>query len=126
VGAFRCRAGPAGSAADSRDDGSSSLLRCAFFLPLAYTAPLDGHKSHRYGNESFISEAFAHYLAHILLLSRRCDAYAAGPYDGEWTGWATSTGGGCKPAIDLAAIGPGTSVLGAQRRTSATRDFLRI
>jgi hypothetical protein len=33
-----------------------------------------------------------------LLLSQFGNAYAAGAYDGEWTGSATSTGGRCKPA----------------------------
>ena len=38
-------------------------------------------------------------VAHMLLLSQLGDGYAAGPYDGVWTGSATPTGGGCKPAI---------------------------
>jgi hypothetical protein len=37
-------------------------------------------------------------IAHMLFLSQFSDAYAGGPYDGEWTGSATSTGGRCKPA----------------------------
>jgi hypothetical protein len=38
-------------------------------------------------------------VAHLLFLWQSSDAYAAGPYDGDWTGSATSTGGRCKPAI---------------------------
>jgi hypothetical protein len=38
-------------------------------------------------------------VAHMPFLSQFSDAYAAGPYDGEWTGSATSTGGRCKSAI---------------------------
>jgi hypothetical protein len=38
-------------------------------------------------------------VAHFLFLWQSSDAYAAGPYDGDWTGSATSTGGRCKPAI---------------------------
>jgi hypothetical protein len=37
-------------------------------------------------------------VAHLLLLSGFSDAYAADPYDGNWTGSAASTGGRCKPA----------------------------
>ena len=37
--------------------------------------------------------------AHSLFSLQLGDAYAGGPYDGEWTGSATSTGGRCKPAI---------------------------
>jgi hypothetical protein len=38
-------------------------------------------------------------IAHMLLLSQLRDTYAAGQYDGEWTGPATSsTGGRCRPA----------------------------
>ena len=37
--------------------------------------------------------------AHMLFLSQLGDGYAAGPYDGVWTGSATSTGRGCRPAI---------------------------
>jgi hypothetical protein len=38
-------------------------------------------------------------VAHFLFLWQSSDAYAAGPYDGDWTGSATSIGGRCKPAI---------------------------
>ena len=37
--------------------------------------------------------------AFLLLLSQFNNAHAAGPYDGEWTGTATSTGERCKPAF---------------------------
>ena len=37
-------------------------------------------------------------VAHLLLSSGFSDAYAADPYDGNWTGSATSTGGRCRPA----------------------------
>ena len=36
--------------------------------------------------------------AHSLFSLQLGDAYAAGPYDGEWIGSATSAGGRCKPA----------------------------
>ena len=36
--------------------------------------------------------------AFLLLLSQFNNAHAAGPYDGEWTGTATSTGARCKQA----------------------------
>jgi hypothetical protein len=35
---------------------------------------------------------------HVLLSLQLGDACAAGPFDGEWTGSATSTVGRCKPA----------------------------
>jgi hypothetical protein len=35
----------------------------------------------------------------LLFLLQFGDAYADGPYDGEWTGSATSTGRQCKPAM---------------------------
>jgi hypothetical protein len=38
-------------------------------------------------------------IAHMLLLAESGDANAAGPFDGEWTGSATSTVRRCKPAI---------------------------
>ena len=38
-------------------------------------------------------------VTHMLFLSQFSYAYAAGPYDGDWTGSATSTGGRCKPAL---------------------------
>ena len=45
-------------------------------------------------------------VVHVLLLSQVSDSYAAGPYDGEWTGSATSTGGRCKPAsVTLTVLG---------------------
>jgi hypothetical protein len=37
-------------------------------------------------------------VAHLLLSSGFSDAYAADPYDGNWTGSATSTGRRCRPA----------------------------
>jgi hypothetical protein len=37
--------------------------------------------------------------AFLLLLSRFEKTDAAGPYDGEWAGTATSTGERCKPAV---------------------------
>jgi hypothetical protein len=39
--------------------------------------------------------ALVSYLLFLLLFS---DAFAAGPYDGEWIGSATSTAARCKPA----------------------------
>ena len=45
-------------------------------------------------------------VVHVLLLSQFSDSYAAGPYDGEWTGSATPTGGRCKPAsVTLTVLG---------------------
>ena len=49
--------------------------------------------------------------AFLLLLSQFNNADAAGPYDGEWTGTATSTGERCKPAIVRLTI-EGRAVLG--------------
>jgi hypothetical protein len=37
--------------------------------------------------------------AFLLLLPRFNDADAAGPYDGEWSGTATSAGDRCKQAV---------------------------
>ena len=49
--------------------------------------------------------------AFLLLLSQFNNAHAAGPYDGEWTGTATSTGERCKPAFVRLTI-EGRVVLG--------------
>ena len=49
--------------------------------------------------------------AFLLLLSQFNNADAAGPYDGEWTGTATSTGERCKPAVVRLTI-EGQVVLG--------------
>jgi len=38
-------------------------------------------------------------IACMLLLSQSGHSYAAGPYDGEWTGSATATSGRCRPAV---------------------------
>jgi len=38
-------------------------------------------------------------VAHLLLLLQFGDAYADVRYDGEWTGFAISTGPRCKPAV---------------------------
>ena len=38
-------------------------------------------------------------VAHLLLLSQLGNAYADGPYDGEWTGFAVSTGRRCTQAV---------------------------
>jgi hypothetical protein len=35
----------------------------------------------------------------LLFLAQSDDGRAGGPFDGEWTGSATSTGGRCRPAI---------------------------
>ena len=73
---------------------------------------LDGHVSwltfdqmRRYceENESGIAQMkrllIVASIAHLLLLSQLRDSCAAGSYDGEWTGSATSsTGGRCRPA----------------------------
>jgi hypothetical protein len=47
-------------------------------------------------------------VAQILLLMRFGDAWAAGPFDGEWTGSATSAAGRCKPAIVTLTVQDGT------------------
>ena len=47
----------------------------------------------------------------LLLLSQFNNANAAGPYDGEWTGTATSSGERCKPAVVRLTI-EGQVVLG--------------
>ncbi len=52
--------------------------------------------------------------AFLLLLPRFNNADAAGPYDGEWTGTATSTGERCKPAIVKLTV-EGRVVLGQAR-----------
>jgi hypothetical protein len=46
-------------------------------------------------------------IAHLLFVSQFSDAYAAGPYDGEWTGSAKGTSDGrCKPAdVTLTVLG---------------------
>jgi len=45
-------------------------------------------------------------VAFLLLLAQFDNADAAGPYDGEWKGTATSTGGRCKRAsVDLTVQG---------------------
>src|SRR5262245_15161015 len=45
-------------------------------------------------------------VAYLLFSSPFHGACAAGPYDGEWTGSATATGGRCRPAIvTLTVIG---------------------
>jgi hypothetical protein len=50
-----------------------------------------------------------------LLLSAQAEhGRAGGPYDGEWTGAATSTGGRCKPATVTLSI-EGKAVLGQAR-----------
>ncbi len=52
--------------------------------------------------------------AFLLLLSQFNYANAAGPYDGEWTGTATSTGERCKQAIVKLTV-EGQVVLGQAR-----------
>jgi hypothetical protein len=47
----------------------------------------------------------------LLLLSQFNNSNAAGPYDGEWTGTATSSGERCKPAVVRLSI-EGQVVLG--------------
>ena len=49
--------------------------------------------------------------AHVLLLFQLGDVLAAGPYDGQWTGTATSVGGQCTPA-DVAMVVEGKIVTG--------------
>jgi hypothetical protein len=53
-------------------------------------------------------------VAHMLPLLQLNDAYAAGLYDGEWTGSATSAGGRCKPAIVTLTV-EGKVVIGQAR-----------
>jgi hypothetical protein len=52
--------------------------------------------------------------AFLLLLSQFNNANAGGPYDGEWTGTATSTGERCKRAIVKLTV-EGQIVLGQAR-----------
>jgi hypothetical protein len=52
--------------------------------------------------------------AFLLLLPQFNNADAAGPYDGEWTGTATSTGERCKPAVVRLTV-EGQVVLGQTR-----------
>jgi hypothetical protein len=51
--------------------------------------------------------------AFLLLLPQFNNADAAGPYDGEWTGTATSTGERCKRAVVKLTV-EGQVVLGQQ------------
>lgn len=45
-------------------------------------------------------------IVYVLLMSQFSDSYATGPYDGEWIGSATSTGGRCKRAsVTLTVVG---------------------
>jgi hypothetical protein len=45
-------------------------------------------------------------VAHLLLLSRVGDVYAAGAYDGQWNGSATVTAGRCRPgSVALTVVG---------------------
>jgi hypothetical protein len=60
--------------------------------------------------------------AFLLLLPQFNNADAAGPFDGEWTGTATSTGGQCKRAV-VKLIVEGQAVLG---RARFERDALNI
>jgi hypothetical protein len=53
-------------------------------------------------------------IAHLLLLGQFGDASAAGPFDGKWTGSATSTIGRCKPAIVTLTV-QGRDVTGQAR-----------
>ena len=53
-------------------------------------------------------------IAHMLLLTQLGDACAAGPFDGEWTGSATSTVGRCKPASITLTV-QGNDVVGQAR-----------
>jgi hypothetical protein len=52
--------------------------------------------------------------AFLLLLPQFSSADAAGPYDGEWTGTATSTGERCKRAVVKLTV-EGQVVLGQAR-----------
>src|SRR5258707_2129013 len=52
--------------------------------------------------------------AFLLLLSQFNNADAAGPYDGEWTGTAMSSGERCKPAVVRLTI-EGRVVLGQSK-----------
>jgi hypothetical protein len=60
--------------------------------------------------------------AFLLLLLQFNKAGAAGPYDGEWTGTASSTGERCKPAVVKLAV-EGHIVLG---QATFERDAPRI
>jgi hypothetical protein len=53
-------------------------------------------------------------VAPLLFCSALSDGYAAGPYDGEWTGSATSTAGRCQPAT-VAVTVEGRVVTGRAR-----------
>jgi hypothetical protein len=53
-------------------------------------------------------------IALICLLTQCVDACAAGPFDGEWTGSATSTIGRCKPATVTLTV-QGQDVTGQAR-----------
>ena len=51
-------------------------------------------------------------VAYVLLLLQHYGAHAAGPYDGEWTGTATSTGDRCKHGAVVNFTVEGQVVLG--------------
>jgi hypothetical protein len=53
-------------------------------------------------------------IAQMLLLAQFGEACAAGPFDGDWTGSATSTVGRCKPA-NVTLIVQGREVSGQAR-----------
>jgi hypothetical protein len=53
-------------------------------------------------------------IAHMLLLAQFGDACAAGPFDGEWIGSATSTVGRCKPVTVTLTV-QGRDVTGQAR-----------
>jgi hypothetical protein len=69
-----------------------------------YLDTLGRPPAHYFGSRATIPEGPMKRLlriaavAHLLLSSGFSDAYAADPYDGNWTGSATSTGGRCRPA----------------------------
>ena len=54
---------------------------------------------------------YAASIAPLLLLSQLGDAYADGPYDGDWSGFAISTGRRCKQALVTLNV-QGTVVIG--------------
>jgi hypothetical protein len=88
--------------------------RAAQFLLLAYTAPATRVADAATKALQVKRLLTVASVSHILFLSQLCEAYAAGRYDGEWTGSATSTGGRCKPAI-VTLIVEGKVVTGQAR-----------
>lgn len=63
----------------------------------------------------------ARLVAQMLLLAQLGPAYAAGPFDGEWKGFAAANRGSCKPAIVTLNVEDGAVTGQARFETDAPR-----